>query len=158
MTARIFNFSKFGLHNQIPPAKISLNTNFHLFIQIPRGIIDTLPISGYFGHKLVLWCHRRARIFKFSKFGLHNRISPAKISLNAKFHLFIQIPRGIIDTLPIVGYCGPKLVLWRHRRARNFKIEKLGLHSQIFPVKISLNANFRLFIQIPRGIIDILPI
>ena len=74
---------------------------FRLFIQIPRGIIENLTISGYFGPKC----------FKISKFGLHNRIPPAKIRLNANFQLSIQIHRGIIDTLPILGYFGPKLVL-----------------------------------------------
>ena len=121
-----------------------------------REIIDILPILWYFGPKLILWRHTRARIFKCSKFGLYNRISSAKISLNANFHLSIQIPRGIIDILPILGYFGPKLVLWRHRRARVFKFSKFGLHNRIHPAKINLNANFHLFIQISRGIIDIL--
>ena len=111
--ALIFKFSKLGLYSRITPAKINLNAKFHLFIQILRGIIDTLPILGYFGPKLALWRHREALIFKFSKFGFHSRIASAKINLNSKFHLFIQIIRGIIDTLPILGYFGPKLVLWR---------------------------------------------
>ena len=144
--ALIFNFSKFGLHNRIYPVKISLNANFHLFIQILRRIIDTLPILGYFGPKLILWRHRMARIFKFAKFGLHNRIPPAKISLNANFHHFIQILRGIIDTLPIFGYFGPKLVFWRHKKARIFKISKFGLRNRIPSAKINLNAQFQVFI------------
>ena len=102
--AGIFKFSKVGVHNLINPTKISLNSNFLLFIHIYRRFIDTLPILWYFGPKLILWLHMRAQIFKFSKFGLHNIIHPTKISLNAKFHLFIQIPRRIIDTLPILRY------------------------------------------------------
>ena len=142
--ALIFKFSKFGLHSRIIPAKINLNANFHLFIQIPRRIINTLPILGYFESKLIMWRHRSARIFKFSKFGLHNRIPPAKFSVNAKFHHFIQIPRGIIDTLPILGYFGPKLVLWRHKKAR---ILKFGFRNRILPAKIILNAKFQVFIS-----------
>ena len=100
---QIFNKSKFRLHNWITRTKISLNANFHLFIQIARKIIDTLPILGYFEHKLILWRHWRARIFKISKCGIRNWIPHAKIRVNANFYLFIQIPRWIIDTLPIYG-------------------------------------------------------
>ena len=57
-----------------------------------------------FWPKLILWRHRRARVFKIVKFGLNNRILPVIISLNANFHIFIHIPRGIIDILPILGY------------------------------------------------------
>ena len=144
--ALIFKFSKFGNHSRILHAKINLNAMFHLFIQIRRGIIDTLPILGYFGPKLVLWRHRKALIFNFSKVGLHNRISPAKISLNAKFHHFIQIPRRIIDALPILGYFGPKLVLWRHKNAQILKNSKFRLRNRILPAKIILNTKFHVFI------------
>ena len=149
----IFHIWKCVPHNRILPAKVNLNANFHLFIQIARRIIDTLPILGHFRPKLVLWRHRRARIFKFSKFGLHNRISPAKFSVNAKFHHFIQIPRGIIDTLPILLYFGPKLVLWRHKKARILKNSKFGLRNRIPPAKINLNAKYQVFIPFSGEII-----
>ena len=68
----------------------------HIFIQINREIIDTLPILGYFGLELVLWRHRKARIFKFSKFWIQNRIPPAKINLNEKFQVFIPFSREIM--------------------------------------------------------------
>ena len=77
-------------------AKISLNANFQFFIQIPRRIIDTLPILRYFGPKLILWRHWRVQIFKFANFELHNRIPPAEISLNAKFQVFIPFSAEIM--------------------------------------------------------------
>ena len=83
---QFFKISQFRLHNRISRAKNSPNANFQPFIQSPREIIDILQILGYFW---ALIGQRRGQIFKFSKFGLHNLIPRAKVSLNANFQLFI---------------------------------------------------------------------
>ena len=48
-SGQILKLLEFKHHNRIPRAKISQNTNFHVFIQISRGIIGIFPILGYFG-------------------------------------------------------------------------------------------------------------
>ena len=48
-SGQILKFLEFKHHNRIPRAKISQNTNFPVFIQISREIIDISPILGYFG-------------------------------------------------------------------------------------------------------------
>ena len=49
MSGKILKILEFKHHSRIRRAKISQNTNFHVFNQISRGIIDIFPILGYFG-------------------------------------------------------------------------------------------------------------
>ena len=48
MSGKILKILEFKHHSRIPRAKISQNTNFRVFIQMSREIIDILPILGYY--------------------------------------------------------------------------------------------------------------
>ena len=49
MSGQILKLLEFKHHNRIPRTKISQSTNFHVFIQKFREIIDIFSILGYFG-------------------------------------------------------------------------------------------------------------
>ena len=78
---------------------------FTALFKFLEELLTFYSFQGTFGPKLTSQEGANFQIFKIW-IGLHNLIPLAKISLNAIFHLFIQIPRGIIDTLPILGYFG----------------------------------------------------
>ena len=48
-----------------------------------------------------------------------------KLVVNAKFRLFIQIPNGIIDTLPILGYFLALIGLVTSQEGANFQNFKI---------------------------------
>ena len=133
--------------------------NFNLFSNSPK-------YYWYFTHLWVLLginssCkrHTRGLISTFENLNYIIEFLVQKKSLNANFHIFIQINREIIDILPISRVLFGLNWFCDATEGREFsKNSKFGLHNRILPAIISINANVHLFIQIPRGIIEISPI
>ena len=126
--ASILKIWNFRLHNRILQPKISLNAKFQRFIPFNREVI-AFDIWGYFGLIFtgVFWiwnfrlnghptkCQERHNFGGPTWFGpqiwnfrLHNRILHPKISLNAKFQLFIPFNREVINIWLILGVFWPK--------------------------------------------------
>ena len=110
---------------------------------------------GYFGPKWTTRRHMGAPILEIGNFRLHNRILHPKISLNAKFQLFIPFNREVINVWLIWGYFLLKWTTRRHRCASIVKIWNFRLHNPILHPKISLNAGFQLHIPFNREVIKI---
>ena len=66
-SGQILKLLGFKHHNRIPRTKISQNTNFHVFNQISRGIVDIFPILGYFWPLYDLWRHAGMKYWKYVK-------------------------------------------------------------------------------------------
>ena len=74
------------------------------------------------------------------------------------FDFLFHLLGKLLTFYPFYGTFGPKLIMWRHRMGKHLKIWKFRHHYRIPHAKISLHANFRLFIPFTWEIIDILPI
>ena len=97
-----------------------------------------------------------APILKIRNFRLHNRILYPKISLIAKFQLFIPFNKEVINIWLILGGIlsvnGPRDVtggpqFWR--------FETFDYTIEFYTPKISLIAKFQLFIPFNREVINI---
>ena len=91
-------------------------------------------------------------ILKIWNFRLHNGILHPKISLNAKFQLFIPFNREVINIWLILGVFWAKWTTWRHRWP-NF--EDLKPFDYTIRILTGLNAKFQLFIPFNREVIHL---